>query len=143
MNVSKSNLKLFLYAAVVLLTGFSGKSFSKTIFVSTNGSITNSGFTISDPLNSINQAVSNASAGDTIFILPGTYKEIINIDDKNGSPESSIHLVGYTVKGNYPVIDGGAEKPLLDGTNDWMYIQNSSWISISKIKFEKRLDVSC
>ena len=132
----KPKLQFIFYAFVSLIICFSGKTLSKNIYVSPNGNNTNSGFSISSSIQSINLAVKIADSGDTIYLLPGTYKELINFENKNGEPEKSISLIGCLSEGNYPVIDGGAEKPLLDGMNDWLHIENSSWIRISRIKFQ-------
>ena len=109
---------------------------TKNIFVSAEGSDSNSGLSLSQPLKSINAAIDLASAEDTIYILRGTYKEIIRFHNKNGLPDKSICLCGYSNKAeSYPVIDGGLSKPSADAENDWMHINNSSWISVSRLKF--------
>jgi parallel beta-helix repeat protein len=56
---------------------------------------------------SIKAAVRRASAGDTIRVLPGTYRETVFIDKDN------IHLLGVVEGGKWPVLDG--EGKLNDG----------------------------
>ncbi len=131
-------IRLLLLVSVFILSLTAGSSLAqpKNLFVSPYGNNSNSGLSISKPLNSINAAIALSSAGDTIYILPGTYKEIIRFNNKNGLPEKSICLCGYSGKAeNYPVIDGGLEKPSNDAQNDWMHIKNSSWVEVSKLKF--------
>ncbi len=109
---------------------------SKIIYVSMDGSDQNSGLTIESSLNDISTAIKKASAGDTIYILPGSYKGIIIFNGKSGLPDKPIYLCGVPDnRGNYPQIDGGLETPSNDAQDDWMRITNSSWITVSNLKF--------
>jgi len=56
---------------------------------------------------SIQAAIKRANAGDTIEVMPGTYKESIYVD-KDG-----IHLSGVIKDGRWPILDG--ENVLNDG----------------------------
>lgn len=56
---------------------------------------------------SIKEAVARATAGDTIRVLPGTYRETVFID------KDDIHLLGVVQEGKWPVLDG--ENRLSDG----------------------------
>ena len=56
---------------------------------------------------SIRAAVVRAQPGDTIRVLPGTYRETVFIDKDN------IHLQGVVQAGRWPVLDG--EGRLSDG----------------------------
>jgi hypothetical protein len=122
---------------IFLFTGCSVQNNkAKAIFVSLNGSNNNSGLTIHNPLLSINGAIDLAAPGDTVYLLPGKYKEVINLSSKNGEAEKSVYLIGYAnSKDDYPVIDGGAVKPSNSAENYWMVFDNSSWIEVSRIKF--------
>ena len=134
-------LKIFyrFVLSLLIITGcsFSSKiSESKAIFVSPEGSNTNSGLTIGDPLLNINNAVNIAVPGDTIYLLPGTYKQIINLNVVNGEAEKPVYIYGYSKnKKDYPVIDGGLVKPSNSAKNFWMVFENSSWIKVAGIKF--------
>ena len=133
----KTVLNFFLAVTLIGIIAMPVTAQSKTYFVSPSGDDANSGTTINKPLRSITGAIAQATAGDTVYLLPGTYKEIINVVDKKGMPEKAICIFGYSNKtDDYPVIDGGAVKPLLDGSNDWIYIKNSEWIEVAKIKFK-------
>ncbi|TXH57269.1 MAG: hypothetical protein E6Q93_13275 [Burkholderiaceae bacterium] len=52
---------------------------------------------------SIQAAVNQAKAGDTIRVMPGTYRETVFIDKEN------ITLQGVVVDGKWPVMDGGGK----------------------------------
>lgn len=52
---------------------------------------------------SIQAAVAKAKAGDTIRVLPGTYRETVFIDKED------ITLQGVIVDGKWPVMDGGGK----------------------------------
>jgi hypothetical protein len=109
----------------------------KTIFVSPNGNNDNSGLTINDPFLTINHAVDIAAPGDTVYLLPGKYREIINLNSKNGEAEKPICIFGYSNdKNNYPVIDGGLVKPSDSAENYWMVFDNSNWVKVGRIKFK-------
>jgi parallel beta-helix repeat protein len=60
-----------------------------------------------NPGESIQAAVTQAKPGDTIRVLPGTYKETVFIDKDN------IRLSGVVTEGKWPVLDG--EGKLNDG----------------------------
>lgn len=93
--------KIILIIAVLLLSNF---SFSANYFVATNGNDSNNGSTIDTPFASIVPAVSNALAGDTIWVRGGTfeYSSTISIS-KSGNESNSIYLLAYN-----------DEKPLFD-----------------------------
>jgi parallel beta-helix repeat protein len=52
---------------------------------------------------SIQQAVLEAQPGDTVMVFPGTYSETVYID------KDDIVLLGVTVEGNWPTMDGKKE----------------------------------
>ncbi len=75
---------------------------------------------------SIQNAVSNAQAGDTIQVFPGTYKETVYID-KDG-----ISIIGVIENGNWPVLEG--EKTRNDAI---LYSGNNTRIENLKITHYK------
>jgi hypothetical protein len=106
-------------------------------YVSSSGNDLNSGSKITEPLQTITKAISIASAGDTVFVLPGLYKNLIEIKNKNGVPEKPIVIISYhSNPEKIPVIDGGAVSPGSDLNFDWIHVSNSSWIEIVKMKFQ-------
>ncbi len=120
----------------LLLTSIVPSASSETFFVGPGGTSKNSGLTIKSPFGSINDALKLCSAGDTVYLLEGTYRELILISGKHGRPESPICLFGYAASPDgYPLIDGGAVEPSSDASNDWIHIKESSWIEIGRMKF--------
>ena len=110
---------------------------SKIYYVSLKGNDNNSGFLIDKSFRTINTAIKVSEEGDTIFVLPGTYHEVITFENKKGFPERSISLLGFSNnEENFPLIDGGITKPTSDSSGFWMEINKSSWIKIGKIKFK-------
>ena len=122
-----------LFFSFLLIAG----TFSKTFFVSVNGNDVNSGLSIKQTFRSINKAVDMAEAGDTVYILPGIYNEAISFDGKNGEPDNPIVLLGFSEnEKDFPIIDGGDIKPTDNSSSYWMFITNSNWISINRLKFK-------
>jgi hypothetical protein len=56
----------------------------KLLYVSTNGANDNTGTHIHDPYRTIDYAVTQASAGDTILVMPGEYEETCPIEVPTG-----------------------------------------------------------
>jgi hypothetical protein len=133
------DLKKYFYR-IILLIGFIDSwviSQNKNYFVSPFGNDKNTGHSINDPLRSINPAIKLANPGDTIFIFPGKYKEVVKVENKKGQCENPICITGLgETPDNFPVIDGGCESPGLSISNIWMDIYNSSWIEIKNINFK-------
>jgi parallel beta-helix repeat protein len=80
-------------------------------YVSPSGSDGNAG-TLASPWRSINTAVANLKAGDTLYVRGGTYVEVININ-VSGTAAAPINITSYP--NEFPVIDGQNKIP----TNDW------------------------
>ena len=137
-KISKTiqHLTLTLFLLVLVSCSMSENINSKTIYVSPSGSDENSGQTINEPISDINKAIEEVSAGDTIFLLKGTYQQILNLIDKNGKPDQPILIRGYSKdSSNFPIIDGGLSEPSNSALNFWALIKNSSWITFENIKF--------
>jgi hypothetical protein len=109
----------------------------KSIFVSPSGSDSNDGLSLARPIKSINFGLNLASAGDTVYLLPGTYREIAKIVQRKGIAERPLCLYSYySLPESRAVIDGGAVTPSNTNlTNIWMDIENSDWIEIGGIEF--------
>jgi len=71
------------------LTVCAADAFSETLTVNAGGSI--------------QAAVNRAKPGDTIRVMPGTYRETVFID------KEAITLQGVVVNGQWPVLDGGGK----------------------------------
>ncbi|MCL5797494.1 MAG: DUF1565 domain-containing protein [Patescibacteria group bacterium] len=81
---------VFISFLIFIVYSLTSKLFEKSLFVSTNGSDNNSG-TFGKPLRSIQYAVNIATAGTTIHILPGTYRESVKVSN-SGTKDSPITL---------------------------------------------------
>ena len=123
---------LFFFSFIEILSGQ-----RKSYFVSPAGDDRNSGLSFSSPFSSINKAVNFAAPGDTVFLLPGTFKETVQLVGKKGAPEKPVCIFGYSMDpAQRPFIDGGASAPSLNASNYWMNIQNSEWVEIGNINFK-------
>ena len=129
--------KYFLILAISLTAFSQSVVYAGNYFVSAMGNDTNTGTSIQEPLKSINAALTHAAAGDTVFILPGYYKEVIRITGKGGDTDKPICIMGYSKDVNcYPVIDGGCVIPASEVAFPWMIMKNASWIEVSRLTFQ-------
>jgi hypothetical protein len=130
----KIQFKRFL--VLLFVSVFINLALAKNYYVSKSGSSSNAGTSINKAFDSINNAISIAEPGDTIFVLPGTYAELITINGKNGAPDKPICILGYSDdSANYPIIDGQSPEPSGNGWDDWIHMDSSSWIVIAKMEF--------
>ncbi|MDD5269547.1 MAG: right-handed parallel beta-helix repeat-containing protein [Methylococcales bacterium] len=101
--------KLFFIVCIQCLLVFQ-QAYAATYYVSPTGNDTNSGTSLSAPVQTIKNALSKAKlSGDTIYVLTGTYAEAIWIG------RSGIRLFAYP--NNTPVIDGGTTLPGASGAS--------------------------
>lgn len=106
----KKNTILALFTACSLLlsvpvTGLPIKAATpgNTYYVATTGSDSNNGLSTSTPFQTIQQAADTAVAGDTVYVMPGTYKESVTIAN-SGTAGSPITFKNYS--STLPIIDG-------------------------------------
>lgn len=88
-------------------------------YVSKSGNDSNSGDTIADAFLTIDQALSVATAGDTIFIKSGTY----TLNNNSG---------GVTVPANVSLVGDNLRTTKIQGSasdNDMFYVNNASYIT--------------
>ena len=88
-------------------------------YVSKSGNDSNSGDTIADAFLTIDQALTVASAGDTIFVKSGTY----TLDNVSG---------GVTVPANVSIVGDNLRTTKIQGSasdNDLFYVNNASYIT--------------
>ncbi len=134
-NSGGSTMKAMIILSFLLGTPLRGEH--RTYYVSPDGVDAHTGFTIDTPLKSINEALRRAVAGDTVYLLPGTYRELISVSGKKGIPENPICLMGLSTDVDaYPVIDGGAAQPSSSDSHDWIHISKSDWIEIARMAFK-------
>ena len=67
--------------------------FTKSLFVSVNGSDSNAGDHQNDPFGTLKHALSQATSGDTIFVFPGVYDEITPLTVPVG-----VNIVGLSMR---------------------------------------------
>lgn len=106
----------------------------KNIYVGPSGDNTSEGNIAAKPVKNFSEAIKRASAGDTIYLLPGTYPEKMIINDKKGVPEKYIYIYGYVAQ-DKPLIDGGATVPAMELSNNWIEVSNSAWIEFGNLSF--------
>lgn len=86
--------------------------FSQTnYYVKKTGSDSNSGLSVSEAWKTIQKAANTLVAGDTVFIMSGTYYEIVT-PENSGTPD---HYITYT---SYP-----GEVVKIDGSFKWFYFR--------------------
>ncbi len=136
MKCSATYLLLGLICAEVVFSALTMAQ-GKVFYVAPTGNDQNDGLTIAAPFLSIVRGINAASAGDTVYLLPGTYYQMVNVISKSGVPEKPIYILGYDRSpGQRPVIDGGATSPSnTNSTNAWMIISNAAWIEIGHMEF--------
>lgn len=111
--------------------------FGQRLFVSPSGSDFNSGIKPGEPLASIEFSLQKAVPGTEINLLPGIYKKAFSINSILGGQDNEIIIKSYSDNpDSFAVIDGGDKIPTADSSSFWMFINNSSWIKIAKLKFK-------
>lgn len=91
--VVKMYFKLFLFlTCLVCLSGVSGAT---DYYVSTTGNNSNDGLTIENAFASMSYIIPNATAGDTIYVVTGTYNELDITFGNSGNLTHPIQLFDY------------------------------------------------
>ena len=110
-------VELLLVAASIGLLAMACSASAASWYVATNGSDSAAG-TLAAPFQTLSNAYSKASAGDTIQVRGGTYREAVVLAGKSGSAGSPITLTSYT-----------NETAVLSGLD----VQNLTWTTNSGI----------
>lgn len=101
-------------------------------YVKKNGNDSNNGLSASLPFLTISKAVSEADAGDMIFIGAGTYDESINFSS-SGTSDNKIYLIG-DITGKY---SGDAGEVIINATSsNAIKIDGYDYITIYGIKLK-------
>jgi len=146
MNKTKPKLlsKIILFVALPLavlagVLAFSGVASAADYYVSTAGIDTNTGLSEAQAWKTIQYAANSISAGDTVYVLAGTYNEKVTIS-RSGIAGSSITFQGegmptITYTGNVPITISGSYITI-DGfriiANDTTYdVDHVSGISVT------------
>ncbi|MEN6435997.1 MAG: choice-of-anchor Q domain-containing protein, partial [Anaerolineaceae bacterium] len=109
---------IILIATTLLTTKVSFAQSGSAIYVNgTSGSNTNDGLTVSTPVKTIQQAITLAKAGYTIYVRAGTYNENLTVT-KSGTAAAPITLTRY---GSETVIINGGTGIALRASNGASY----------------------
>lgn len=125
-----------------MILGFLGLSASSLFsqnsgryFVSPEGKESASGLHPNEAFASIEQGLEQAGAGDTLFLLPGTYSGKNLIENKAGLPDRPLVIMSYADNPEeYAVIDAQSLASQENG-NEGFVIKNSSWLNLEKLVF--------
>jgi len=103
------------------------------LYVSTTGSDANPG-TAARPLATINRGAALAQAGDTVWILPGTYQPEEEIRPaRSGTAEAPIV---FRAQGGEVIVDGRLKLPLESSRKMGLFsIERNDWIVIDGLRF--------
>ncbi|MCX7736119.1 MAG: right-handed parallel beta-helix repeat-containing protein [Candidatus Kapabacteria bacterium] len=111
-------MKSLLYIFLVILSA--GSIFSANYYVSPQGNDNNPG-TKQSPFRTIQKSTNFVAPGDTVFVLAGTYNEIVRLV-KSGTIEKPIVFYGDN---NKSIIDG---QNITQKYNGLVHIEGLSWI---------------
>ena len=92
-----------LAAALALATTAAGANAATTWYVATNGNDASPG-TLAAPWKTINHAAQVATAGDTVDVRTGTYKEYVTVANSGSASAGYITFQNYA--GESPIVDG-------------------------------------
>lgn len=129
--MTKNSIRLL----ILLLALQLNYCFAQTIYVSPNGNDGDSGLSLSSPLKQITTAISKATPGTQILLLPGTYDQLIQIDNINGEVDKPINIKSFSTNPDSFAIVNRFAEPSTSSDKNAFRIDNSSWIEIENIKF--------
>ena len=105
------------------------------VYISPEGDNQNSGLSADQPLKNIAIGFQYATAGDTLFLLPGIHEGRNYIVDKHGTPDLPITIISLeTNPQNFAIIDAQGEAAEDSGFVGFL-LKESSWINIENIVF--------
>ncbi len=114
---------------------------AQTYYVSTTGSDSNSGTSLTSPFRHLGYGASRLSAGDALLLRGGTYEEYAAIIGKKGRPDARILIANYNgetvvVRGStkYCVMPSGYKN---DGFSVF-YVRGCEYLTIQAITFDGR-----
>lgn len=92
-------IRIDCYGKILLVIGYIFLCINTAVaaqyYVSTNGNNSNSGLYLNDTWKNPSFAVANAQAGDTIYLLNGTWNKEYITFSKSGNPSEKIVLKAY------------------------------------------------
>ncbi len=110
----------FMFRALVALCGaLSLPALAATYYVAPNGNDYGSGLYIGSPFKTVQKAVRQARAGDTVYIRGGVYRETVTADVNGGTSSAPIRIRNY-----------GTEKVYIKGSDivtGWLHHSGAIW----------------
>ena len=106
-------------------------------YVSPTGGDQNIGGHVDEPLATIGRAIEKAVAGDTIFLMPGTYPGRHAIQEKKGAIDQPIVIKSYSNNPEkFAVIDAEGT-PSKNSKDRGFTLENCSWINFEQLVFKR------
>jgi len=127
--IDKSKVVFKFITSLFFLFLLFNNTYSTTYYVTPSGNDTNTG-TKNQPWQTIQKAANTLTAGDTVFIQAGVYKEIIT---PQNSGTAGNYIVYMADSGDEVVIDGGTIN-LPDWDSGLFTLEDISYIKISGLK---------
>jgi len=122
-----------LVCAVLVACGVGGRAAATDYYVSTGGKDTNSGTSVSSPFKTVGKAAAVATAGDTVYLRKGTYKEAVSFSN-DGTAANPVRFIGDstgsvfgTTKGNIVIQKPGGTAVTVD----------AKYLELYNIRFNK------
>lgn len=129
-------MKYVLNSILITLLWLNGNSQSySSYYISPNGNDAHTGMSPSTPIASLLKGLELAKAGDTLYLLPGTYPGRNQIVGKHGKPDLPITIKSYAKNPeDFAIIDAQSEATTANG-HEGIVLRNCSWISIENLVF--------
>jgi hypothetical protein len=127
-NISFLALVCIFTSSMLISESKEAKAGSETYYVSsTSGNDSNNG-SINSPWKTIQKAANTVTAGNTVIVRGGTYKEKVNMKT---SGTASAYITFKNYDGETPIIDGtGQSTSNDDSKNSLIYMQDKNYIKI-------------
>lgn len=128
MNDSWKHILIVVASCCLLFFGYSAQAAGNAYYVSPDGNDANSGSQTA-PWRTLSKAANTAAAGDTVYIMQGTYRETLK-PRHSGAAGSPLVFTAYP--GQKPVIDGNQfSKTSWGGVVD---LSNVQYVEISNLR---------
>lgn len=106
-------------------------SSGSAFYVSTSGSDSNAG-TLASPWRTIKHAADSVQAGDTVYVLAGTYNESVTIAVSGSATAGPVTFQSYP--GETAIVDGTGLTPSDSNTQGLFNIEDESYVTIQEFE---------
>jgi len=120
-------------ATATLALTVNAASTGSTFYVSPSGSDSNSG-TQSSPWQTIQHAADSVHAGDTVYVLAGTYNESVTIAVSGSAAAGPVIFSSYP--GQTAIVDGTGLTPSTSSTQGLFNIEDESYVTIQGFEIQ-------